>query len=616
VPTWINVTGANGTPAPPESFGDSAAYDPWMNASIYFGGCTNFLCADPSNQTWAFSHGAWENLTDPANAPPGRDYAAMDYDAHAGGVLLFGGSNATADLDDTWLFVNGSWTNVTYYGASPPAVYGAGMAYDPQPEENGSVLFGGYGPEGYSNSTWVWQDNAGWVPLTSSSLAPPEVADTSLAFDASDGYIVQFGGYLETGGTDDATWELYSGQWWEVQPPNPPYPRELDTLLYVPSLNGVLLTDGWSGTAELNNTWVFSDGSWIKESPGTIFPARDSSGLALDGTGTTPILFGGDNLTTIFNDTWAYEIAPVAILGDSTTTAEVGAPVTFTATVVFGTAPYTVEFSFGNGVDALASGPGPTISVEHAFAQPGNYTVNLTLTDAVGANASALTPIGVTVTPGPAVVVQATPASTDVGLPVSFSSALTSPGTAPVLYQWKFGDGGNASSMNASHTYTSAGRYPVTLLVTDADLATASAGLTETVNAAPTVLLGAGTLAPAATVNDSFFANVTGGTGPITYAWLFGTAGAASPEPAPEHAFPSSGTYTVQVWANDSVGGSAHASVTVTASTAPSSGTGPGSGTGGPSSSGTPWWFWPGLVGLLIVGVAGVALLARRRSTG
>ncbi|MCI4337086.1 MAG: PKD domain-containing protein [Thermoplasmata archaeon] len=41
-------------------------------------------------------------------------------------------------------------------------------------------------------------------------------------------------------------------------------------------------------------------------------------------------------------------------------------------------------------------------------------------------------------------------------------------GTHPYTYLWKFGDGGQSTLANPSHTYSGAGQYTVSLTVTDA----------------------------------------------------------------------------------------------------------------------------------------------------
>ena len=60
----------------------------------------------------------------------------------------------------------------------------------------------------------------------------------------------------------------------------------------------------------------------------------------------------------------------------------------------------------------------------------------------------------------------ANPTSGTASLFVSFTSTVSG-GLTPYSYSWTFGDGGTSSQSNPTHTYTTAGTYTVTLIVTD-----------------------------------------------------------------------------------------------------------------------------------------------------
>lgn len=75
----------------------------------------------------------------------------------------------------------------------------------------------------------------------------------------------------------------------------------------------------------------------------------------------------------------------------------------------------------------------------------------------------------------------ATPTSGSAPLTVQFSSAGSSDPDGTIAYHsWNFGDGGNSTAANPSHTYTSAGTYTATLTVTDNDNASSSDTVTIT----------------------------------------------------------------------------------------------------------------------------------------
>jgi hypothetical protein len=90
----------------------------------------------------------------PAASPPGRDSAAMAYDAATSSVVLFGGTNL---LGDTWTWNGTTWTKRTPANSPSPRDL-APMAYDAA--TGNVVLFGGTALVGSKvetlHDTWTW----------------------------------------------------------------------------------------------------------------------------------------------------------------------------------------------------------------------------------------------------------------------------------------------------------------------------------------------------------------------------------------------------------------------------------------------------------------------------
>ena len=160
-----------------------------------------------------------------------------------------------------------------------------------------------------------------------------------------------------------------------------------------------------------------------------------------------------------------------------TTTTPVPAPVAnFTASPLTGTAPLTVQFTdhstnsptswswnFGDGNTTNATAQNPV----HTYANPGNYTVSLTVANGFGSNTSTRTNYITVTTPGPLAAFTGTPLSGTTPLAVQFTDLSTN---APTSWSWNFGDGNttNATVQNPVHVYNSVGLYTVSLTAANA----------------------------------------------------------------------------------------------------------------------------------------------------
>jgi PKD repeat protein len=153
----------------------------------------------------------------------------------------------------------------------------------------------------------------------------------------------------------------------------------------------------------------------------------------------------------------------------------------------------------------------------------------------------------------PTVDFTATPRNGDAPLHVQFTSIVTGEVTA---YEWRFGDGGIASTPNPTHTYTSAGSFGVTLKVTGPG---GPAQTTKpdyiTINAppgAPTATFSADIVSGIAPLTVTFTA-VTSGT-VEGWHWRFGDGSAAFTGPVVSHTYVTSGTFDVSLTVSNTIG--------------------------------------------------------------
>jgi gliding motility-associated-like protein len=176
-----------------------------------------------------------------------------------------------------------------------------------------------------------------------------------------------------------------------------------------------------------------------------------------------------------------------------------------------------------------------TISVSAA----GTYQV--TVTEPTGCTGV----ISNTVIVNPLPVVNFTPVDVCISSPVQFTDLSVINGGAITSWYWDLGDGNVSFQQNPSHNYTSPGSFLVTLSVTSADGCTAS--FTDTVNVYPLPNANfsynfacEGTPIPFIDQSSTQFGNI------ISWYWDFKDVTTSNLQ-NPQHAFPSAGTYNVEL---------------------------------------------------------------------
>lgn len=132
-------------------------------------------------------------------------------------------------------------------------------------------------------------------------------------------------------------------------------------------------------------------------------------------------------------------------------------------------------WTFGDGTTSTEGAP------SHSYAISGSYTVTLVVTDNDGASSQ---PESKALD-----IVNAAPVATFtvdcVGLSCSVDASGSTDDGGIVGYSWAFGDGSTASGVTATHDYSGAGAYQISLTVADAESASHTASQAVTVDVAP-----------------------------------------------------------------------------------------------------------------------------------
>jgi len=502
----------------------------------------------------AASYEGWGNFTPYlAQSPSPRWGAAMAYDANALDryVVLFGGEGPNGPLGDTWIFQGGEWTNATPSTPNatntPTPRYGAAMTYD---SSDGYVLlFGGAsGPiagasDPFLNDTWEFVHGA-WARLC--ALCSPGVTEPGPRFEASisddpaDQGVLLFGG-LTAGGAGDAplndTWIFSAGSWsLRELATSPPARYEAEASLVPPS-GPVLLVNGCSGTTTetpptcagfLSDEWTYAAGAWTQTMPTPAGPgARAAFGFAASSTEGSVLAFGGLSAAGLLNQTWSLD-----------------------------------EGTWNDITNSLLSSPPARDGVSLAFdlASGTDYFIafggwNGTCLNETWLYPSPFSPLRVSA-PFPSLPV------TDAGHPIWLNVTVAG-GSGPYNRTW-FGLPSGCGTANtsslvchpASPPESESAFYGVSVRVRDSRGSIVWSSSTEVeVNARPLA-----SVAPLTTnvgtvpLNVTMKAIVVGGTPPFTFSWDWADGSNNSTGSPASHEYTTVGNFTVRVLATDSLG--------------------------------------------------------------
>lgn len=220
----------------------------------------------------------------------------------------------------------------------------------------------------------------------------------------------------------------------------------------LPSLGEtVFFSGGASGTMPISFTWAFGDGTF-GSGPNPTHAYAVTGTYTVIMTATNACGWAGITRTLVVSEacnpptnTFLLWIPPTPAAGEE---------VTFTGFSA-GTPPLTFTWAFGDG------GTGSGVTTTHSYTAAGDYTVTLTVTNACGEAVAeeavhVCEPVhgaGFAWDPPVPIVDEA----------VAFTG--TAQGEAPFTFTWAFGDGRTGSGITATHSYTAAGGYTVTLTV-------------------------------------------------------------------------------------------------------------------------------------------------------
>jgi hypothetical protein len=304
--TWLFTVGAwtqaNPSNPPLARSTQGQVWDPVRQRTVMFGGGG----LNPYNDTWLWDGTNWTKEVT-LNNPTGGFYVNLVYDIQHAQPLLFGGQGASGYVNETWTLgyvYTSSWVQVD--AANDPFAPGARYGANAVTYNGGVLLFGGYNGSASLNDTWQYTGRE-WTALSSGGLPARNYA--SMVYDGLHSVVLLFGGESgQDSGPLNDTWTFSSGTWTQATPANQPSARSSAAMVYDGANHNVMLFGGSAGTE--NDTWIWDGNNWTQQTPATTPPGRTGAAIVFDSTRNQVVMFGGaaDNINlTPLNDTWVWD---------------------------------------------------------------------------------------------------------------------------------------------------------------------------------------------------------------------------------------------------------------------------------------------------------------------
>ncbi len=260
-----------------------------------------------------------------ATYPPQRAVLNMVYDRKADAVLMFGGQPKEFEAyDDAWSYKTSTntWTALS---ASPLYAKISAVDYDSKAEKvvfYPNVYFCAGQGVCRMGETHVYDPNTDKSEKVTAKGVPFGLAGANMAYDSESDRFILFGGYDFANQIEfDETWayDLNTNPWTAMNPAKHPAGRNVSQMVYIPTIDRVLLFSGLVSDPVLLNeptgdTWLYdyNHDTWQQVKPSSAPTRRHYASMVYMSSVDRVLLYGGQTKEVyggVVGDLWSFNPA-------------------------------------------------------------------------------------------------------------------------------------------------------------------------------------------------------------------------------------------------------------------------------------------------------------------